>query len=144
MAADLLELYDEAEEAGIDVAWFPLCEDRSMALQLNDGSCAIAIDPWKMYPLADETSCLGHELEHCKSGSFYNPYASYDIRKKHENRADKWAIQRLIPLSELDAARADGHTELWDLAEYFGVTEDMMRKALCWYAHGNLAAEQYF
>ena len=31
MAADLLELYDEAEEAGIDVAWFPLCEDRSMA-----------------------------------------------------------------------------------------------------------------
>ena len=92
MAADLLELYDEAEEAGIDVAWFPLC----------------------------------------------------DIRKKHENRADKWAIQRLIPLSELDAARAAGHTELWDLAEYFGVTEDMMRKALCWYAHGNLAAEQYF
>ena len=62
MAADLLELYDEAEEAGIDVAWFPLCEDRSMALQLNDGSCAIAIDPWKMYTLADETSCLGHEL----------------------------------------------------------------------------------
>ena len=83
MAADLLELYDEAEEAGIDVAWFPLCEDRSMALQLNDGSCAIAIDPWKMYTLADETSCLGHELGHCKSGSFYNPYASYDIRKKH-------------------------------------------------------------
>ena len=121
MAADLLELYDEAEEAGIDVAWFPLCEDRSMALQLNDASCAIAIDPWKMYTLADD-----------------------DIRKKHENRADKWAIQRLIPLSELDAARADGHTELWDLAEYFGVTEDMMRKALCWYAHGNLAAEQYF
>ena len=75
MAADLLELYDEAVEAGIDVAWFPLCEDRSMALQLNDGSCAIAIDPWKMYTLADETSCLGHELGHCKSGSFYNPYA---------------------------------------------------------------------
>lgn len=86
MAADLLELYDEAEEAGIDVAWFPLCEDRSMALQLNDGSCAIAIDPWKMYTLADETSCLGHELGHCKSGSFYNPYASSISEKAREPR----------------------------------------------------------
>ena len=30
------------------------------------------------------------------------------------------------------------------LAEYFGVTEDFRRKAVCWYTYGNLAAELYF
>ena len=26
----------------------------------------------------------------------------------------------------------------------FGVTEEFMRKAVCWYTHGNLATELYF
>ena len=64
--------------------------------------------------------------------------------RRHENRADKWAIQKLIPVSELDDAVAEGCTELWELAERFGVTESFMRKAVCYYVHGNLATELYF
>ena len=130
--------------AGIDVVWMPLRVDRSIATQFDDGSCAIGLDPWKMCSLAEETVCLGHELGHCNTGSFYNRYAKLDIRKKHENRADKWEIKRLIPVDDLDEAVAEGHTEIWDLAEYFGVTEDFMRKVVCWYTHGNLATELYF
>ena len=33
---------------------------------------------------------------------------------------------------------------LQKIAEYFGVTEDFMRKAVCWYTYGNLATELYF
>jgi len=29
------------------------------------------------------------------------------------------------------------------LADRFGVTEPFMAKAVCWYAHGNLAADLY-
>ena len=81
---------------------------------------------------------LAHEIGHCVCGAFYNPYSSFDIRQKHEHRADKWAIKKLIPVDELDEAVAAGHTELWDLADYFGVTEEFMKKAVCWYTHGNL------
>ena len=42
---------------------------------------------------------------------------------------------------ELDEAVAEGHIELWDLAEYFGVTEELMRKAVCWYTYGSLNAD---
>ena len=66
------------------------------------------------------------------------------MRSKHENRADKWAVNKLIPVDELDQAVEDGHTELWDLADHFGVTEEFMRKAVCWYTYGNLATELYF
>ena len=44
----------------------------------------------------------------------------------------------------LDDAIASGHTDLWDLADYFGVTESFLKKALCLYVHGNLATELYF
>lgn len=144
MASDLLQLYQEAEDAGIDVIWMPLRVDQSMAIRFVDGSCAIGIDPWKMESIAKEKVSMGHELGHCKTDSFYNRYAKLDIRKKHENRADKWAIKRLIPPKELQEAIGDGHTEIWDLAEYFGVTEDFMRKAVCWYTYGNLSTELYF
>lgn len=134
-----LELYEFAEERGIDVDWFSMPQADSLSILLPDGSCCIALDPWKMYTISEETVSLAHELGHCETGSFYNQWAALDVRQKHENRADKWAIQRLIPAAELDRAVRDGHTELWDLAECFGVTEDFMRKALWFYRHGNLA-----
>lgn len=54
------------------------------------------------------------------------------------------AINEFVSEQELDEAIADGHTEMWDLADYFHVTEDFMKKAVCWYTHGNLATELYF
>ena len=87
---------------------------------------------------------LAHELGHCTTGSFYNRHAAIDYRRKHENKADKWAISKLIPLEALDQAVADGCSECWELADRFGVTEDFVRKAVCLYVHGNLATELYF
>ena len=87
---------------------------------------------------------LAHEMGHCVTGSFYNSDAACDIRKRHEIRADKWAIKQLIPQEELQEAVAAGYSEIWDLAEYFDVPEDLMRKAICWYKHGNLYVEAYF
>ena len=71
------------------------------------------------------------------TGSFYNKYAACDVRKKHENRADKWAIEKLIPEDELNEAFSCGYTEQWELAEFFDVSEDFMHKALHWYRYGN-------
>ena len=68
----------------------------------------------------------------------------FDLVEKHEYKADKWAVERALTADELDEAVAAGHTEMWDLADYFGLTEDLMRKAVCWYTYGNLATELYF
>ena len=115
----------------------------SLSYQDSDGECYIAMDPRHLFTLAEEKVRLAHELGHCETGSFYNRYATCDIREKHEHRADKWAIQELVPADELNKAVASGCTELCNLADYFDVTEDFMRKAICWYKHGNLAVDQY-
>lgn len=109
----------------------------------TDGECFIAIDPLKLRSLRDEKMKLAHEMGHCCTGSFYNQHTACDIRQKHENRANKWAIKRLVPKSALDNAVADGYTDVPSLAEHFDVTEEFMKLAICWYTNGNLAVDLY-
>ena len=142
MTNNPLDLYAYAENRNIDVDWIPMRRATSLSVPLGDGY-AIALDPWKLGSLAQETVCLAHELGHCETGSFYNRFAKLDVRQRHENRADKWAIRRLVPEDDLDAAMADGCDTIPALADRFGVTEPFMRKAVCWYAHGNLAVDMY-
>lgn len=145
--SNVVQLYDYAEQQGYDIYWYdfgPGGIDSLSVMELSDGKCYIGLDPFKFESDADELVKGLHELGHCDTGSFYNEYAAMDIRQKHENRADKRAIELHISEEDLDNAVADGHTELWDLADYFGVTIPFMKKAICWYTHGNLATELYF
>lgn len=134
----LTELYGLAECESVVIAPFALNKRESLSTMDSDGQCFVAIDPTKVTSTADEKTKLAHELGHCVTGSFYNVYSPCDIRQRHENRADKWAIKTLIPKDELDAAVERGYTELWELAELFNVSEDLMRKAVSWYRFGNL------
>lgn len=137
-------LYAFAEAKSYDLYWIRSGDARICSMSVTDGiHCAIMMDPSKLPTEAEQRQTLAHELGHWFTGSFYNRYAKLDLRQKHENRADKWAIEQLVPADALAQAVASGHTELWDLAEYFGVTEAFMKKALCWYHHGNLASELY-
>lgn len=140
---DILTLYNLAHEQSIEVIQYPMRENGSASAMLPDGSCYIGMDASVCDGSVQEMVHLGHELGHCMKGAFYNRYSDYDCRQRHENRADKWAISQLIPVDDLDEAVADGCCEIWELAERFGVTEDFMKKAICYYVHGNLATELY-
>lgn len=141
---DIAALYTLAEQENIEVLTFPMEENGSMSVMTDAGVCYIGMDESILDGGTQERVHLIHELGHCVTGSFYNRHAAIDHRQRHENRADKWAIQQLIPPDKLDDAIAAGCTEIWELAEQFGVTEAFMRKAVCYYVHGNVAAELYF
>ena len=138
------ELYRLAREQNIAVLRYPMAENGSMSVQLPDGGQYIGMDERVSDGGVQERVHLSHELGHCMTGSFYNIYATVDCRQRHENHADKWAIRALIPVVQLDEAIALGYTEMWQLGDFFGVTESFMRKAVCLYVHGNLASELYF
>ena len=140
---EIQALYDLARQQNIEVFGFSLPETGSMSV-MEDGRCFIGMDASVKDGAAQERVHLGHEIGHCVTGSFYNRYAAIDCRQRHENRANKWAVQALIPVDALDDAIADGCTEVWELAERFQVTEDFVRKAVCYYVHGNMAEELYF
>ena len=138
------DLYVLAEQKNIEVIETSLPENGSLSIMDDSGSCYIGIDHSVMDGGALEIVHMAHELGHCLTGSFYNRHTRFDIRQRHENRADKWAVQQIISVDALDIAIASGYTEIWQLAEYFSVTEEFMRKAVCLYVHGIMASELYF
>ena len=127
------KLYKIAEELDIRLDFFPLPFNKSVAVSLND-RCYIALDPRYVSTPARERVCLAHELGHCETGSFYNAYSPFDLREKHDQKADKWAIQKLVPLNELKTALKEGCADTAALADHFSVTEDFIDKALKYYA----------
>lgn len=104
----------------------------------------IFLDKQRLKTVPEEKSALLHEGGHYATGATHEVCSKFDLVEKHEYKADKWAVERALTADELDEAVAAGHTELWDLADYFGLTEDLMKKAVCWYTYGNLATELYF
>lgn len=140
----VIDLYAFAEQRNIEVIETALPENGSLSVMDENGKCYIGIDESVMDGDALERVHMAHELGHCITGSFYNIHTAVDCRQRHENRADKWAIEELISADDLDDAVANGYTEIWDLAERFGVTEDFIRKTVCYYVHGNVAADLFF
>lgn len=101
------------------------------------GRCIIAIDRRKVKSRRDYKVKAAHELGHCITGSFYDASCPVVPRGRCERRAEKWAVRNTVSPSELKASLKGGMTEVWELAEHFGVTEEFMIKALKYYGMWN-------
>ncbi len=121
------DLYALAEQLGIVVLSFSLPECESISLESGD-NCYIGIDNKQLDSSKEERVHMAHELGHCVTGSFYNEYSPVDNRGKCEAIADRWAVKKLINKDEFQKQIKSG-MEVWELAEYFNVTEDFIRKA---------------
>ena len=121
----LNQLYNIADKNNISVYHFPLSPVKSMSVPGN-----IGIDVNQVETLAEEKESFAHELGHCMKNAFYTGKSSYELRSQKEYRADKWAVQTLLPYNELLIALKKGITEIWEIAEYFDVTENIVKKAL--------------
>ena len=107
----------------------------SISVRLPDGSMMITTSDLSMAPEGTtQLECLSHELGHCMTGSFYNLYSPYDLRSKHEYKANKWAIQKVIPYRALIKAAKAGCRERYEFAEYFDVSERFIQKAIDYHA----------
>ena len=123
----LYELYNIADENNVDVYHYPLAPIKSLSVPNT-----IGIDINQIETLSEEKECLAHELGHCMTGSFYR-VNTLETRGRMEERANRWAYKKVLPLSELREARRCGITEMWELAEYFELPEAFIKKALCYY-----------
>lgn len=127
----LTSLYELAEKDNIPIISFNIRKENVEALSQcdDDGDCIIAIDDRKIKNEADLKIKVAHELGHCETGAFYNLYSPYDEISRHEYRADKWAVYELVPYDELIDLLVKGCNEVWQLAEYFDVSEDFIDRA---------------
>ena len=123
------KLFEIAEKNNIEIIQTDLPQTESCSL-FADKTYYIGLDS-SLFGI-NEKIHLAHEVGHCITGSMYNLYAPLDNRAKHENRADAWAIKKLIPIKKLTAAVKKGY-ERWELAEIFNVSDKFLEKAIKYY-----------
>lgn len=104
-----------------------LPKNGSISFQEGDG-LYIVMDEGEMTEAQKKTHLM-HEIGHCMTGAFYHPYSPLETRSRCEHKANLWMIHNLLPKQELESAFARGVTEIWELAEHFEVTEDVIRLA---------------
>ena len=118
-------LYSIAEKSNISILNF-----KTRKLKAVSVPGKIGIDESKMQSHSELNVCLAHELGHQFKNAFYDISSTFETRDRQEARATRWAVNELVPADELIAALKSGYTEVYDLAEYFNVTEDFIREAV--------------
>ena len=129
---ELSALYRDAQE--LDARIYPYAIGFAGAATIEvAGRYGIFVDFDQLSDLREFKAALAHELGHCATGCTHRVSSPYDLVCRHEYKADRWAIQRYLPFEELQKAVAAGCTEPWQLAEYFQLPEDAVRRALTYY-----------
>lgn len=125
------ELFQKADENNIKVMYFPLHSVKSSSVQYGD-ACYIGMNTTELETDALRNTCLAHELGHCITGAFYDPNSPLSVIGKAEYKANKWAVKELIDKKELMRLLKEQY-RVDEIAEYFDVTEDLVRLAYDYY-----------
>lgn len=131
----LLEIYNELAEEGVFLSsgCYHLQGDCDSVIIEKEGRYGIFLDIDKIRTVVQEKEAVVHEWAHMKTGTTYSLNASPVVKAKAERRADIFTVKKLVPKDELDAAVADGRTEIWELAEHFNVSCFFMQTAVRYY-----------
>ena len=132
----LFALYEEMHNSAIYL--FDFC-GKAATIKMED-YYGIFFDTMANRTIAEEKEIIAHELGHCKTGTTHSISSSFELIERHEYRADKWAVHKLLPFEEYQQALQEGYTEIWQLAERFNVAEDFIRRAIQIYQNEELIA----
>lgn len=100
---------------------------------------SIGIDNKKINSTAEKKEILAEEVGHYQTGSLYmlESTQNHTIYKnniiKCEGMAKKWQIKKLLPFDKLEEAVNNGLTEIFELAEYFNLSNTFIEKAIKYY-----------
>ena len=147
MSKRIEQLYKMADEAKIIIDEKCPEEIIAMSIKFPNGRKVISLSDLSVNPdnIYTKLECFAHEMGHCATDSFYEGYSPLERRAKHEYKADKWAINYLIPFEDLCQAVSSGYRELWQLAEYFNVSTVFIEKAIQMYEqHGQTVPKEFY
>ena len=74
-----------------------------------------------------------HELGHAATGALHKVDSPYETVERSEYRANRWAAERFLTEEDFREAFSAGYTEIWQLAEYFDLPEDVIKNALAYW-----------
>ena len=104
------------------------------AITVKDGDYFnIAVDRAAASGETGECALLIHELAHIATGSFYFHDTPIVQKRRQEERAFRWSAQFCVPPDKIQSAIKSGITKVYELAEFFDVSEEYLNSCLKYY-----------
>ena len=123
----LIQIYDEIKkDKAINIYNYKINGFDAATIEI-DKNYGIFVDYSKLGSQHEEFMRVAHEIGHCKTGSTHHLNSPLEIVEKHEYKANKWAVNKLLPFEEIKKAGEKGITEFSELADYFDLPEEFIR-----------------
>ncbi|MFV0553051.1 MAG: ImmA/IrrE family metallo-endopeptidase [Anaerorhabdus sp.] len=131
------DLLKYADKNNYQVLFHKTNEIRSFSMELQQ-KLYINLDETQFESEIEKRVCLAHEIGHCISGTTYTLNHSKLYRGSAEYKADYRAAQLLVPIEKLKECISKGIAEKYNLAEFFGITEEFVERTLYIYNNKGL------
>ena len=138
---DLLGLEIYTTEKNILIDDFYIAGQKGMCVKYN-GKYRIVLNSRLIECDQERKLVLAHELGHCETDMFYyiqdlqNPLYNQNILKA-ERQAAKKSYEFLVPIDDLKTA-LKRTKDVYELAEFFDVTETVIKNATAYYRRKGL------
>lgn len=129
---ELSDFYDYCEKHDVDI--IPYYNAPSEGATVRDGEYyAIFLDIAKIQSTRVLKGVCCHETGHVATGALHKVSSPYELVERSEYRANRWVAQSYLTEQKFREAFAAGYTELWQLADYFDLPEDVIKTALSYW-----------
>lgn len=125
----MADFYGYCRKRNISV--IPYNDAPSAGTTIRDGKdYAIFLDFKKIKTVRELRGTCLHELGHEETGALHKISSPYDLVEQHENMAIRWSSENVLTVQAFAEAFQQGYTEPWQLAEYYELPEEDIKKAL--------------
>lgn len=130
---ELSDFYSYCKENNITVLPFDNAPCKGTTMRDAD-LYAIFLDFTKISSTRQLKGVCCHELGHVATGALHKIESPFETVERSEYRANRWSAETFLTVEDFKEAFADGYTEPWELAEYFDLPEEDIKKALAYWS----------
>ena len=125
----LQSFYEYCDANNVDVMAYPRLPADACTVRAHGYYCVV-LHPDTLNTSRRLRTAAIHEEGHLRTGALHKVDSPYQLVAQSEHRAEAASFQHYLPPDKIRAAMRAGYTEPWQLADYFDLEEDYIKKAL--------------
>lgn len=130
---ELSDFYSYCKQNNVDV--IPYAGMPAMGATVRDGTdMAIFLDFTLIRSTRQLKGVCLHEQGHAATGALHKVSSPYETVERSEYRANRWCAQHYLTSDDFREAFSYGISQSWELADYFDLPEEDVKKALFYWS----------
>ena len=129
---EIADFYQYCKKHNVDVIPYDGCPQAGATVRDAD-YYAVFLDFTKIRSTRLLRGVCAHELGHIATGALHKVDSPYELVERSEYRATRWLTENYLTKEAFRTAFDEGHTELWQLSEYFDLPERCIQDALTYW-----------